>query len=223
MIEIDPELSYGLSAPPPDVIHQPHVPALPRVRRSDPCLRPCQGKYGTKIGRTCSLIVGLIMLVSDLQVGEPAPIDAFVGDWMGVGFKEDVIDLSMAKMDYSIRDLDVSIERAQSELNVTWVTHVRLNGTSKSNTTSISLIRTAPGVFVGSENGDVFDGGTAVWGRIEEQSLIVYLFQIDQNGIYDLTRYERMLSTSGRMILDFKRTRDGRTIRRVTGELVPAP
>jgi len=46
---------------------------------------------------------------------------------------------------------------------------------------------------------------------------------MDQNGIYDLTRYERMLSTSGRMILDFKRTRDGRTIRRVTGELVPAP
>ena len=76
---------------------------------------------------------------------------------------------------------------------------------------------------MGSENGDVFDGGTAVWGRIEEQSLIVYLFQIDQNGNYDLTRYERMLSTSGRMILDFKRTRDGRTIRRVTGELVPAP
>jgi len=139
---------------------------------------------------------------------------------MGVGLKEDVTDYAAGGVDYGLRDLDVSIERAQTGLNITWTTHFLESGEKKS--TSIALVQTAPNVFVGPENGDVLKGGTAVWGRIEEQSLIVYVFEVDQNGIYDLSRYERRLSI-GKMFLYFKRTRDGKIIRSVIGELVRAP
>lgn len=138
---------------------------------------------------------------------------------MGVGLKEDVTDFAAGGVDYGLRDLDVSIERAQTGLNISWTTHFLDADEKKS--TSITLLQTAPNVFVGPENGDVLNGGTAVWGRIEEQSLIVYVFEVNQNGIYDLSRYERRLSI-GKMFLYFKRTRDGKTIRSVIGELVRA-
>ncbi len=166
------------------------------------------------------LLIALVMLVSNAQAAERAPIDAFLGNWMGVGLTENFTE--SYQFDYSIRDLDVNIAATDAGLDLTWTTHIRLNGTTKSKTTNVSLIRTEPGVFVGTEKADVLAGEIAVWGRIEEQSLIVYLFQIDINGIYDLSRYERRLSGNGRMFLYFKRTRDGITRRRVSGELVPA-
>jgi hypothetical protein len=171
------------------------------------------------IQRLCLLIVGLVILAAKAQADEPATIDAFVGNWVGVGLKEDVTDYAAGGVDYALRDLDVSIERAQTGLNITWTSHFLDTGEKKS--TAVTLVQTAPGVFVGTENGDVFNGGTAVWGRIEEQSLIVYVFEVDPNGIYDLSRYERRLSLE-KMFLYFKRTRDGKTVRSVVGELVRA-
>ena len=171
------------------------------------------------IRKLCALIFGFVLLVSNAQAGEPAPVDAFIGSWVGVGLKEDVTDYATGGVDYALRDLDVSIESGQTGLNITWTTHFL--DTSEKKSTSITLVQTAPGVFVGTENSDVFNGGTAVWGRIEDRSLIVYVFEVDQNGIYDLSRYERRLSLD-RMFLYFKRTRDGKTIRSVIGELVQA-
>jgi hypothetical protein len=171
------------------------------------------------IQKLCSLIFGLLVLVLNAQAEEPAPIDEFLGSWVGVGLKEDVTDYTSGGVDYALRDLDVSIESAQTGLNITWTTQTVDTGEKKS--TSITLAQTAPGVFVGTENGDVFNGGSAVWGRIEGQSLIVYVFEVDQKGIYDISRYERRLSLE-RMFLYFKRTRDGKTIRSVQGELVRA-
>jgi hypothetical protein len=171
------------------------------------------------IQKFCSLIVGLVIFVSNAQAGEPAAIDDFVGNWVGVGLKEDVTDYATGGADYGLRDLDVSIEQAQTGLNITWTTHFL--DTNEKKSTSITLVQKAPNVFVETENGDVLNGGTAVWGRIEDQSLIVYVFEVDQNGIYDLSRYERRLSI-GQMFLYFKRTRDGKTIRSVIGELVRA-
>ena len=172
------------------------------------------------IQKFCALIVGLVIVVSNAQADEPAPIDAFVGNWVGVGLKEDVTDYAAGGVDYGLRDLDVSIERAQTGLHISWTTHFL--ETSEKKSTSLTLVETTPNVFVGTENGDVLNGGTAVWGRIEEQSLIVYVFEVDQDGIYDLSRYERRLSI-GKLFLYFKRTRDGKTIRSVIGELVRAP
>lgn len=171
------------------------------------------------IQRVCLLIVGLVVFVTNAQAGEPEPIDAFIGNWEGVGLKEDMINYEAGGVDYALRDLDVSIERAQTEINISWTTHFL--DTSERKSTSITLAQTAPNMFVGTENGDVLNGGTIVWGRIEDQSLIVYVFEVDQNGVYDLSRYERRLSIE-KMFLYFKRTRDGKTIRSVIGELVRA-
>ena len=169
------------------------------------------------------VLVALVMLVSNAQASEWEPIDGFLGDWMGVGFTEKFTEPSVFQTDYSIRDLDVKITATDVGLDITWITHTRLNGITKSKTTSVSLIRTEPGVFVGAEKADVLAGEIAIWGRIEERSLIVYLFQIDIDGIYNLSRYERRLSGNGHMVLNFNRSRDGKTVRRVRGELVPMP
>jgi len=171
------------------------------------------------IQRVCLLIVGLVVFVSNAQAGEPAPIDAFIGNWEGVGLKEDVANYAAGGVDYALRDLDVSIERAQTEINISWTTHFL--ETSERKSTPITLSQTAPNMFVGTENGDVLNGGTIVWGRIEDQSLIVYVFEVDQSGVYDLSRYERRLSIE-KMFLYFKRTRDGKNIRSVISELVRA-
>ena len=176
-----------------------------------------------KIANARWLIASLVIFLRAAQAGEPAPVDAFVGDWVGVGLKEDVTSIAAGQVDYAVRDLDVTIEQAETGLNITWTTRWRLDGASEKKSTSMTLIETAPGVFVGTENGDVLKGDTAVWGRIEEQSLIVYVFEVDEAGIYDLARYERTLSTNGRMFLQFRRTRDGTTVRSVNGELVRAP
>jgi hypothetical protein len=152
---------------------------------------------------------------SHAQAEETAPIDAFVGDWKGVGIKEDIGGPLSATQSMELRDLDVNIEKTDG-LVISWVT--RTHETAKKKSTSVTLFQTAPNLFVGDENGDVLNGGTVVWGRIEEQSLIVYVLEVDQNGIYDVSRYERKLS-GDRMFLYYTRNHDGRTVRSVIGEL----
>ena len=84
------------------------------------------------------VLVALVMLVSNAQASERAPIDGFLGDWMGVGFTEKFTEPSIFQTDYSIRDLDVKITATDVGLDVTWITHTRLNGTTKSKSTSVS-------------------------------------------------------------------------------------
>ena len=150
------------------------------------------------------------------QAEETASVDSFVGDWTGVGLKEDRSD-PLWPENLKVRDLDVNIKKTKAGLAISWVTYMRETGEGKGTTTILN--QTAPNVFVGTKSGDVLDGDTAVWGRIEDQSLIVYILEVDQKGIYNLARYERMLLTNQRMYLFFTRTRDGKTVRRVEAEL----
>ena len=85
------------------------------------------------------VLVALVMLVSNAQASERAPIDGFLGDWTGVGFTEKFTEPSVFETDYSIRDLDVKITATDVGLDIRWITHTRLNGTTKSKTTQFSF------------------------------------------------------------------------------------
>jgi hypothetical protein len=163
------------------------------------------------------LTLAALLSWSHLRAEEPASVETFVGDWTGVGLKEDRGD-PLWPENLEVRDLDINIKKTETGLIISWVTHMRETAEEKGTTTILN--QTAPNVFVGNKSGDVLKGETAVWGRIEEQSLIVYILEVDQDGIYNLARYERMLLANDSMYLFFTRTRDGKTVRRVEAELV---
>jgi hypothetical protein len=154
---------------------------------------------------------------SQAEAEETASVEAFVGDWTGVGLKEDRGD-PLWPENLEIRDLDINIKKTETGLIISWVTHMRETAEEKGTTTILN--QTSPNVFVGNKSGDVLNGDSVVWGRIENQSLIVYILEVDQKGIYNLARYERMLLDNDKMYLFFTRTRDGKTVRRVEAELV---
>ena len=170
--------------------------------------------------RLLSITIVFFALALKAQASERVSIDTFLGDWFGVAITEDVIHMGMRQMDYSLRDLDVSIAATEAGIDVTWTARTRRNGKRKTRSNSVALVRTAPGVFMGPGTANVLAGETAVWARLEGKSLIVYVFEIDPEGVYELSRYERRLTPSGGMLLDFRRLRDGKVRRTVTGELV---
>lgn len=175
-----------------------------------------------RCGQLLSLCFVLFLIAPAGRAAEERALAPFLGEWTGVAITENVGESAGDSSDYTIRDLDVSIAETADGLDLTWTTHFRGNGSSKKKTTSVSLTETAPGVFKESGAADVLAGETAVWARVEERSLIVYRLEIDPQGVYDLSRYERRITPNGGMVLNFKRVRDGRTLRLVTGELVRA-
>ena len=172
------------------------------------------------IARLLPVTIVFLALTLKVQASEQLSLNAFLGDWTGVAITEDIIHLGMRRVDYSLRDLDVSIAATETGINLTWTAHTRRNGKPKKRTNSVALTRTAPDVFKAAGTSNVLTGESAVWARIEEKSLIVYVLEIDPKGVYELSRYERRLTPSGGMLLDFKRLRDGKLRRTVTGELV---
>ncbi len=173
------------------------------------------------LARLLPITIVLFALTLKAQASERVTIDAFLGDWFGVAITEDVIltGTGIRRTDLSLRDLDVSIAATEAGINVTWTASIRLNGKRKTRSNSVALARTAPGVFKGTGTANVLAGETALWARIEEKSLIVYVLEIDPKGVYELSRYERRLTPSGGMLLNFRRLRDGRVRRTVTGKL----
>lgn len=73
-----------------------------------------------------------------------------------------------------------------------------------------------PGVFIGTDNGTVFGGGTITWARLQRNLLVVYRMAVDENGVVELHVYQRMLTAKG-LELFFTATRDNKEIRSVRG------
>ncbi len=73
-----------------------------------------------------------------------------------------------------------------------------------------------PGVFLGVDNGTVFDAGPITWARLQRNLLVVYRMEVDENGVAELHVYQRMLTAKG-LELFFTATRDNKSIRSVRG------
>ncbi len=149
-------------------------------------------------------------------------IGHFFGTFSGGGVAENEDSLYFA---VTARDFDVVIGPAGNGFKVTWTSVIRGGGdvdkprVRKKSTSRTFVAGARPGVFAGATSGDALAGKEMSWARIKENSLIVYLMVIDDEGAYQLQRYERKLAGTG-MELTFTRLKDGEKIRTVKGRLV---
>ncbi len=173
--------------------------------------------------RILTLLAGLFAGMAP-AAAETLPIEAFFGRWGGSAIGQSV---TTSTMGYAARDLDVTISGTGAGFDITWITVIKPSGVEagseiRRKTTTASFLRGGPSSFEAKGAQGVGPGKSYSWARIEERSLIVYVFEIDGAGVYNLSRYARTISDSGIMDLSFTRNRDGVTVRRVTGNLLPA-
>ena len=147
-----------------------------------------------------------------------ADLSEFFGRWQGTGISEQVTEAG--DFAYAARDLDIEITPSGDAFAVLWTTDVRGE--------SGSLVRKEGGLEFRTVNAGVFEstettaeglGHAHTWARLSGASLIVYVLEIDEAGIYELSQYVRTITSVGQMQLGYTRLRDGRPVRTVTAML----
>lgn len=172
-------------------------------------------------------VFGLILVLLIFAAARPAgaeqdgSIKAFFGNWGGSAIAKNSDSIYFG---VTIRDLDVTIAGAPDGFRIAWTTVFRRGGTpNKPNirrkTTRLSFAETNPGIYQAKGASRAGPGGTYSWARFDGKTLVVYLFAIDNEGVYQLSRYARTVTGSG-MDLEFSAIRDGEALRTVTGRLV---
>jgi len=173
------------------------------------------------------VLVGLLTLLTAIRAyaQDALPLDAFLGHWEGSAIGQDAAESTLG---YGIRDLDVRISGTADGLEVTWFTVPRAGSLAgpeaetERRSTTVHFAPSGPSTWVGEAAEGPGTSFSRSWARLEGRSLYVYVLEIDERGIYQLSRYERTISAAGVMDLRFSRDKDGRTVRRVTGSLLRA-
>jgi hypothetical protein len=149
-------------------------------------------------------------------------ISHFFGTFSGGGVAENEDSLYFA---VTARDFDVVIGPADGGFKIAWTSVIRGGGGAgkprvrKKSTTRTFIAGARPGLFTATSSGDPLSGKEMAWARIKDNALMVYLMIVDDDGAYQIQRYERKLSGTG-MELTFTRLKDGEKIRTVTGRLI---
>lgn len=176
------------------------------------------------------ILAGLALLLAAAGAGaqdsqEALSLDAFFGRWEGSAIGQRADEPTSG---YSARDLGVRISETADGFEIAWVTVIQMTSLAaadaepKRRLTTARFQRTGPSVWQGESADRPGTGLSRSWARLEGRSLYVYVLEIDEAGLYDLSRYVRTISPAGIMNLKFTRTRDGTALRRVTGSLLPA-
>ena len=152
-------------------------------------------------------------------LGQEPSLEPFLGAWKGVGLTE---KFNVAGyFTYTKRDLDVGIRKTKKGFDITWITGLRsdesIGVVTHRKTTTLSFTKTGPGLFEAAEAPPW--SRSHRWARLADSSLIIYIFEVDANGIYELSRYVRTITAPGQMDLGFTRDLDGRPVRQVTAQL----
>ena len=164
----------------------------------------------------------LIGLAGPAAAGDALSIKAFYGTYSGAGVAKNADSLYFGVTE---RDFDVVIHPEANGFSVAWTTVLHAGGDPahpriRRRSDKLALVPSArAGVWRAADTADPLGGTPYAWARIEGNSLIVYVLQIDQDGRYEVQRYDRTL-TGGSMELTFTDTRDGERARTVKGKLI---
>lgn len=160
--------------------------------------------------------------------GKPAVgIDAFYGAWAGTALAESEDSVYFA---LTQRDVGVVITPSAEHkggFDISWTTVQRkkgdpLNPTEKVKETKATFLPAKKGgLWWDREGGDLTNGGTMRWARIEDTTLVINTVKLREDGSLETQTYRRTLSDRG-MALSFSRVLDGKEVRTVTGRLVRA-
>ncbi len=172
------------------------------------------------------ILAVLVTLLAAAGAGaqDALPLEAFFGRWDGSAIGKRVEETTIG---YGMRDLDVRISGTAEGFEITWVTVIQAPGAgadaeAQRRSTTTRFVRASPSTWDAEGADGPGAGRSHSWARLEGRSLNVYVLEIDGRGIYQVSRYERTISPAGVMDLRFTRIRDGTTVRRVTGSLLPA-
>ena len=143
----------------------------------------------------------------------------FFGFYLGFGMAND----RTSTFFQTERDLRLTIGPLEGGgFEIIWST-VKRKGSNRSSLVSEESEHTAqfrpsgkPGVFLGANNGTLFDAGLITWARLQGNVLVIYRMAVDDNGVAELHVYQRMLTAKG-LELFFIATRDNIEIRSVRG------
>ncbi len=180
-------------------------------------------------GLRCLATLGLLLLATAgagaQEANDTLALDAFVGRWEGTAIGQRSDEPTSG---YGARDLDVRISETADGFEIAWTTVIQTTGLAaadaepKRRLTAARFGRSGPSVWLGEGAEGPGAAVSRSWARLEGRSLYVYVLEIDEAGLYDLSRYVRTISPAGVMDLKFTRTRDGAPLRRVSGSLLPA-
>ena len=149
-------------------------------------------------------------------------LDAFIGTFKGSGVAENKDSLYFG---VTVRDLDVTIQRAGQGFGIEWTTVIRRGGNPskpkvRRKTQRMTFVPTGTtGLYRSTAPADPLGGKPLSWARIKDTSLIINVFSIGENGSYQVQSYTRKLVPQG-MEFTFARIRDGEPVRTVKGKLI---
>jgi len=174
-----------------------------------------------RIGTTLHAVCLLVVLGSAGAQSSNEGLDNFFGRYAGTGIVEnsDVDGTSM-----TLRNLDVEIRPAsRGGFSVGWTSLIRKFGGDVPTYTrkglELAFVATdRPGVYREKSPGNVLNGESLTWARLEHPTLTVYQLVPSERGGFEILSYERTLSDQG-MDLVFKRLVDGEEVRTVKGAL----
>ncbi|WP_215907570.1 hypothetical protein [Thalassospira marina] len=172
------------------------------------------------------VIIPVGVLITLWTFAKPAAatsIDPFLGVYHGTAISEETHELKA-------RDLDVTIKKTGNAFSIDWSTVIyKSDGREKASAISIDFFSTdradifgsamRTGLFGKRVPNDPLKGQPFVWARIVGPTLTVHAMYILDDGGYEMQVYERTLDPHGNLDLVFKRFRNGKSIREITGEL----
>lgn len=150
-----------------------------------------------------------------------APISAFYGRWVGSGLSESGLSSTFR---LTQRDFDVEVQPDGDGFRLTWTTVQRQKG-DPLNPKIVRRERAVnfkpagqPSVWRSAENTDPLTGQPYIWARMERQTLVVTVLDMEPDGRWEMQIFRRTLSDLG-MKLDFIRMADGEPQRTAQGRL----
>ncbi|NNE83179.1 MAG: hypothetical protein HKN28_04335 [Alphaproteobacteria bacterium] len=164
----------------------------------------------------------ILILLAVLPVARPAsaaPVDPFVGHWVGMGITENGAPAeSVGLID---RELEVTIKATTDGFDVTWVTR-RPSRSNKIKHSSISVPFASvekPGIYRMTATGEPLSGSPYIWARIAGRVMEVHSITISEHGVLEYQKFVRTLLTDDEMQLRFTRSLDGSIVRSVLAHL----
>ncbi len=167
---------------------------------------------------TAAILV-LTAVLSPAAPARAAPIDPFVGHWVGSGITEN--GAPAESVGFVDRELEVTVEPTADGFSVTWAT-LRPSGSATVKHTSIRVPFAQVdklGIYRMTTTGEPLSGSPYIWARVADRAFEVHSITISEHGVLEYQKYVRTLLTDDEMLLRFTRSLDGSIVRSVLAHL----
>jgi hypothetical protein len=167
------------------------------------------------------LLFGLWAGAAAAQSRGEASIAAFYGRWVGSGLSESALSQAFR---LTKRDFDVEVQPEGDGFRVTWTAVLRQKGDPlqpdvvRRQSTLVFRPTGTPSLWRGADNADPITGKPYAWARMERQTLVITLMELDAAGKWQMQVWRRTLSDLG-MKLDYTRLAEGDPVRSTQGRL----